>query len=116
MADPTPQTTALGRLAGFCYDRRRLVLVTWILIIIGVTALAQVVGTHFENKFTSGNTESQQASNILAASFHNRSGDTADVVFHSTAGPIVSDEPVIFRVADRLKSIAHVRNVTPPLR
>jgi RND superfamily putative drug exporter len=103
-------------LAGFCYDRRRLVLVTWILIIIGVTALAQVVGTHFENKFTSGNTESQQASNILAASFHNRSGDTADVVFHSTAGPIVSDEPVIFRVADRLKSIAHVRNVTPPLR
>jgi hypothetical protein len=51
--------TALGRLAGVCYDRRRTVLVLWILALIGVTVLAQMVGTHFENKFTAGNTPSQ---------------------------------------------------------
>ena len=49
--------------------------------------LAQVVGTHFENKFTAGNTPSQQAQNILAARFPAQSGDTADIVFH-TATPI----------------------------
>ena len=62
---PAPRqgrSTALGRLAGACYDRRRTVLVIWILAIIGMTVVAQVVGTHFENKFTAGNTPSQQAS------------------------------------------------------
>ena len=59
------QVTVLGRLAGRCYDRRRLVLALWILALIGVTVLAQVVGTRFQNKFTSGNTESQQAANLL---------------------------------------------------
>ena len=76
--------TALGRLAGACYDRRRTVLVLWILAIIGITVVAQVVGTHFENKFTAGNTPSQQAQNILQARFPSKSGDTADVVFHTT--------------------------------
>ncbi len=56
-----PPVTALGRLAGACYDRRRTVLVLWILAIIGITVVAQVVGTHFENRFTAGNTPSQQA-------------------------------------------------------
>ena len=77
--------TVLGRLAGACYDRRRTVLALWILAIIGVTVLSQVVGTHFENKFTAGNTPSQQASNILQATFPSKSGDTADVVFHTAA-------------------------------
>ena len=77
-------TTALGRLAGVCYDRRRTVLVIWILAIIGMTVLAQMVGTHFENKFTAGNTPSQQALNILQERFPSKSGDTADVVFQTT--------------------------------
>ena len=81
------ETTALGRLAGRCYDRRRLVLVLWIVAIIGVTVISQVVGTSFKNKFTSGNTPSQQAQNILQQRFPSKSGDTADIVFH-TATPI----------------------------
>ena len=59
------QVTALGRLAGRCYDRRRTVLIIWILAIIGITVVAQVVGTRFQNKFTAGNTQSQQAANLL---------------------------------------------------
>ena len=58
---PEGKVTALGRLAGHCYDRRRRVLVLWLVAIVGFTVVAQLVGTHFENKFTSGNTESQQA-------------------------------------------------------
>ncbi len=62
----------------------------WILAIIGITVVAQVVGTHFQNKFTAGNTPSQQAADILQASFPSRPGDTADVVFH-TATPIAAN-------------------------
>jgi len=75
------QVTLLGRMAGRCYDRRRVVLVVWILAIIGITVVAQVVGTHFENKFTSGNTQSQQAANLLSQRFPAEAGDNADVVF-----------------------------------
>src|SRR5580698_7590935 len=88
-AEDQPPETVLGRLAGACYDRRRTVLVLWILAIIGVTVVAQMVGTHFENKFTAGNTHSQQATNILQATFPSKSGDTADIVFRTTS-PIAS--------------------------
>src|SRR5580692_11814396 len=98
-----PAETVLGRLAGACYDRRRTVLVLWILVIIGMTVVAQMVGTHFENKFTAGNTPSQQATNILQERFPSKSGDTADVVFHTTA-PITSpaNEAAIGRVVASL--------------
>lgn len=112
---PHPPDTVLGRLAGACYDRRRTVLGLWILVIIGVTVLAQVVGTHFENKFTAGNTPSQQATNILQATFPSRSGDTADVVFH-TAAPIDSadTESTITKVLDTLRPLPYVQSITSP--
>ncbi len=108
-------TTALGRLAGACYDRRRTVLVIWILAIIGMTVLAQVVGTHFENKFTAGNTPSQQATNILQERFPSKSGDTADVVFH-TSEPITAsaNRAAIDKVVSSLEPLPYVQSVTSP--
>ncbi len=111
---PAPAArTVLGRLAGVCYDRRRTVLVVWILAIIAVTVLAQVVGTHFENKFTAGNTPSQQAQNILAERFPAQSGDTADIVFH-TATPIADNRAAIDAVVAQVRPLPYVRSVTSP--
>ena len=111
----SPAETVLGRLAGACYDRRRTVLVIWILAIIGVTVVAQMVGTHFENKFTAGNTPSQQATNILQATFPSKSGDTADIVFHTTA-PITSpaNEAAINKVVASVEPLPWVQSVTSP--
>ncbi|HWE66265.1 MAG TPA: MMPL family transporter, partial [Acidimicrobiales bacterium] len=107
--------TALGRLAARCYDRRRTVLVLWILALIGMTVIAQVVGTHFQNKFTAGNTPSQQAANILDARFPAKAGDTADVVFHTRA-PVTdpANRAAIARVVSQLGPLAHVQSVTSP--
>ena len=107
--------TALGRLAGACYDRRRTVLVLWILAIIGVTVVAQMVGTHFENKFTAGNTPSQQATNILQATFPTKSGDTADIVFHTTS-PITTaaNQAAIDKVVASVEPLPWVQSVTSP--
>jgi RND superfamily putative drug exporter len=116
----SPQTgetgeTALGRLAGACYDRRRTVLVLWILAIIGVTVVAQMVGTHFENKFTAGNTPSQRATDILQATFPSRSGDSADIVFKTT-GPVTgqANEKAIDAVVARVQPLPWVQSVTSP--
>ena len=107
--------TALGRLAGVCYDRRRMVLAMWILAIIGITVVAQMVGTHFENKFTAGNTPSQQALNILQERFPAKSGDTADVVFQ-TNSPITAaaNRAAIDKVVTSLEPLPYVRSVTSP--
>ena len=107
------QVTLLGRMAGRCYDRRRTVLVIWILAIIGLTVVAQVVGTRFQNKFTAGNTQSQQAANLLSARFPAKAGDTADVVFH-TSTPIRANEAAINQVVASLQPLAHVSSVTSP--
>ena len=90
-------------------------LLLWILLVIGVTALAQVVGTRFQNDFTAGNTPSQQAADILQSRFPARSGDTADVVFHTSA-PIGSapNRAAINGVVQRLEPLSHVVGVTGP--
>src|ERR1700721_287615 len=103
--------TVLGRLGGACYDRRRTVLALWMLALIAITVLSQVVGTHFENKFTAGNTPSQQAQNILAARFPAQSGDTADIVFH-TATPIPDNRAAIEAVVARVRPLPYLRSVT----
>jgi putative drug exporter of the RND superfamily len=108
-----PRETALGRLAGRCYDRRRLVLVLWLVAIVAFTVFAQLVGTRFENKFTSGNTESQQAANLLNARFPSQAGDFADVVFH-TSTPIADNRQAITDVVDSLRPLAHVSHVVSP--
>jgi putative drug exporter of the RND superfamily len=112
--DPGPDT-GLGRLAARCYDHRRAVLLGWILLIIGVTVISQVVGTHFQNDFTAGNTPSQQAADILASRFPARAGDTADVVFYTTT-PVgtASNRAAIGRVVRRIEPLAHVVAVTSP--
>jgi RND superfamily putative drug exporter len=107
------RTTALGRLAARCYDHRRIVLVTWLLVLIAMIVTAQVVGTRYQDKFTAGDTPSQQAADILSAKFPAKSGDTADVVFHTTA-PITSNRTAITDVIRQLTPLAHVQSVTSP--
>ena len=109
----SPEVTGLGRLAGRCYDRRRLVLVLWILALVGITVVAQMVGTHFQNKFTAGSTQSQQAADLLSARFPSHAGDTADVVFRTTT-PIAANEAGINGVVDALRPLGHVSSVTGP--
>ena len=105
--------TALGRLAGHCYDRRRLVLVIWIVAIIAITVVAQMVGTDYKNKFTAGNTPSQQALNILQQRFPSQAGDSADIVFH-TATPIADNKAAIDDVLSRVRPMPYVEGVTSP--
>ena len=92
-APPAVTPTGLGRWAAGCYDHRRKVVLVWIVLLIGVTAVSQLVGTRFQNNFTAGNTPSQQAANILDSRFPTRSGDTADVVFRTTAPVTSAHEP-----------------------
>ena len=107
----------LGRVAGWCYDHRWRVLVIWILAVIAVIGVAQSFGSRFNDNFTGGNAPSQQAANLLAARFPRQSGDTADVVLHSAAGPLTSPAgaAVIGKLTNALRPLATVTAVRSPL-
>src|ERR1700722_3164991 len=87
----TAEATMLGRLAGWCFDHRRRVLLIWIVAIIVITVVAQSMGSRFQDSFASGNSASQQVQNLLAARFPQAAGTSADVVI-TTGGTIGSPD------------------------
>jgi putative drug exporter of the RND superfamily len=106
---------ALGRLAGWCYDHRRLVLLLWLAAVVVVIAAAATAGSAFSDSFSGGNSPSQQAQNLLAARFPHQAGGTADVVFHSPGR--LSDPAtaaVIAQAVSALRPLPDVSGVSGP--
>jgi RND superfamily putative drug exporter len=111
----TAEHTALGRLAGWCYDHRRRVLLVWIAGIIVITVLAQAMGSRFQDSFGSGNSASQQVQNLLAARFPKTAGTSADVVI-STSGSIdaAPNRSTTTTLVAKLSMLPHVSVVGSP--
>jgi hypothetical protein len=111
----TAEHTALGRLAGWCYDHRRRVLLVWIAAIIVITVLAQTMGSRFQDSFGSGNSASQQVQNLLAARFPQTAGTSADVVI-ATTGSIesVANRSTTDTLVRQLSTLPHVSVVRSP--
>jgi hypothetical protein len=78
-----PAGSGLGRLAAWCYDHRRRVLLCWLLAVVAVIGLAGWAGSRLDNSFALGSSPSQQAQNLLASRFPSQEGDSADVVLRS---------------------------------
>ncbi len=114
-APTTAEHSALGRLAGWCYDHRRRVLLVWIAIIIAITVVAQSMGSRFQDSFGSGNSASQQVQNLLAARFPQTAGTSADVVIATTG---LVDSPSNRSTTDalvaKLSALPHVSEVRSP--
>jgi RND superfamily putative drug exporter len=118
----TPQASSfprpvgfLGRMAAWCYRHRRRVVLLWIVLLVGATVVAQLVGTRFEDTFSSGNTPSQKALSLLQSRFSADAGDSAEVVFHGRQ-PLTtpSNRGVIEGLAKRLRSEHDVASVDSP--
>jgi RND superfamily putative drug exporter len=111
----TVSTSALGRLGAWCYNRRRLVLALWIVGLIAISAVSHVVTGVFSDKFGSGHSQSNQVQTILRDRFPARAGDTANVVFHTSA-PVTSpaNQARVNEVLHSLLPLPHVSGVRSP--
>ena len=86
VADQSPTDVGgLGRLAGWCYDRRRSVLIGWMFLLVIVIASSNALGSAFHNDFTLNNAPSHQAYLLLSQRFPTQAGDSAEVVVHTTS-------------------------------
>ena len=75
----------LGRLALFCYRRRRFVLIAWVVIFVGLGAASGIAGSNFRTDFRLPNTESRTGFDLLAKG-NDEQGFPGQIVFRTDAG------------------------------
>ena len=120
---PSPVTTAPprhrpglpGRLAGWCHDRRRLVLGAWLATLVVAVVVSGIAGSNFQDKLSGSNTESQRARDLLTANFPSQAGDSAQIVFRADGS--VSDPDIQARIRDlgaQVATLPHVAAVRGP--
>src|SRR5277367_1223183 len=81
------------RLARWCIDHRRVVVVAWLVIAVGTTVIAGVVGRNYSTNFQLPGTDAQRATDLLTKEFPVQSGDLDQIVFHTSTGTI--DAPAV---------------------
>ncbi len=104
------------KLARWCLEHRKKVVLTWVAIAVLTTVLAQAAGRNYATNFTLPGTESQHALNLLKREFPAQGGDIDTIVFHTASGNVYSPQvraaigPLIARVA----RMPHVSVVVSP--
>jgi RND superfamily putative drug exporter len=109
-------STYLFRLARLAYHRRRLVLGAWLIVLIGVIAIATGSGGKTNDNFTIPGTEAQNAANVLTAKVPALSGGSTSVVFAATTGTVkdAANKTGVETVVANLKKLPQVSVVLDP--
>jgi RND superfamily putative drug exporter len=80
-------TSLLRRLARTCYVRRRRVLAVWIVLMVGLSAVASSAAGEFDNEFGLPGSESQEAFDLLEdGGFGDRAGASLQLVVEADQG------------------------------
>lgn len=108
----------LYRLARWCFRRRALVLVLWLVAVAGVVTLAQVSGGKTTDTFSIPGTESQRAVSLLQQKLPAASGASTQVVFAADGGTVTdqrSQRGITAALAE-LKELPQVVAVSNPFQ
>jgi RND superfamily putative drug exporter len=100
----------LKRLAQFCFRRRRLVVISWIVGIVAIGAVMGAVGNGYKSDFTLPDVESKRGIDILDERFGGQGGgQVGNIVFESDQG--VEDPAVRALMVPFLAEVAELDNV-----
>jgi RND superfamily putative drug exporter len=111
------EPNSMKSLATWCVRHRWIVLGIWLVALVGMSLVSQSVGTAYSNSFSLPHTESTQAIALLQAAAPRQSGDSEQIVFHTTGGRKVSDPAVqttITTMLDKIAQVPHVTRVVSP--
>jgi len=95
---------------------RRLVVLFWIALAVGVFGLSRAVGSRDANNFSLPNTDSQRAVDLLKSRFPAQAGDSDQIVFHALDGKVsdASLRRVVLPMLARVGELPHVTGVVSP--
>src|SRR3954469_8899548 len=105
----------LENLARWCYHRRRLVLLLWIVAFLMFGFVGKALDGGFSTEFRIPGSDSTAAQDLLKAKFPQASGDTITVAFRSDKG--IDDPATRQRVSallDSYRGVEHVIGVQSP--
>src|SRR5258706_8039098 len=104
------------KLTRWTIAHRRIVVVAWIVLAVGVLASSQALGKRNANNFSLPNTDSQRAVDLLQSRFPARAGDADQIVFRTRAGTLTdaSVRAVIAPMLVRIGKLPHVAGVVSP--
>ena len=104
------------KLARWTIAHRRIVVVSWIVIAVGVLAVSQAVGKRNANNFSLPNTDSQRAADLLQSRFPAQAGDADQIVFRTRTGTLsdASTRAAIAPMLVRIAKLPHVAGVVSP--
>jgi putative drug exporter of the RND superfamily len=104
------------KLARWSTTHRLYIAIGWVVLLIGVNAVAQSAGTTYFNNFTLPNSDAQRASDLLTHSFPAQAGDRDMIVFKVSHGS-VEDPAVRARMSGlfaKVRALPHVAGVVSP--
>ena len=111
-------TSVLYRLGHVCVHRRWVVLAVWLTVFAGLAVAARSVGPNVNDNLTLPGTDSQKASDLLAARFPEQANGTNPVVMTAPAGAKLTDsryQKPIDDAVSALRKDPDVREATSPL-
>src|SRR3954471_13814542 len=80
----------MRRLAEWCIRHRRITVLGWLAVLVIAVLAAGSAGSTFKSNFNLPASDSQQAVDLLKKNFPAQSGDSAQIVFHTTNGPVAA--------------------------
>ncbi len=104
------------RLARWSTTHRIYVAIGWVVLLLGVNAVAQSAGTSYSNNFTLPNSDAQRAADLLQHSFPAQAGDRDTIAFKVSSGSVL-DPAVRSRMSAMFADVAklpHVAGVISP--
>src|SRR6266511_2121124 len=113
----TPTRPSLmARMARFCIDHRRAVVLGWIVVVIAAIGVSSAVGTRYATNFSLPGTESQRATDLLKRDFPAQAGDTDQIVIAAKNGKITDPDARarITPMLERVSQLPHVTGVVSP--
>jgi RND superfamily putative drug exporter len=104
------------KLTRWTIAHRRIVVVSWIVLAVGVLAVSQAVGKRNANNFSLPNTDSQRAVDLLQSRFPATAGDADQIVFRARTGTLTdpSARAAIAPMLVRIAKLPHVAGVVSP--
>ncbi|AUH43617.1 MMPL family transporter [Streptomyces sp. CMB-StM0423] len=115
---PTAPDTRPGlfaRLADWSRRRRRLAILLWIVVLLGVTAASQGAGSNWRNDFSLPGTDSQAATDLLEKHGSAQAGDSLEIVFKDERGlREAGTEQDVERVLEQVRGLPSVVDVRSP--
>jgi RND superfamily putative drug exporter len=104
-------------LAGWCVRHRRIVLLSWAVVLVVSISLVIQFHADYSNNFNFPHTESSDAINLLKSAAPGHSGDTEEVVFGTSSGTSLNDPAIGQRInamVNKINALPNVTHITSP--